>query len=56
MKGGQINVWWKRLSTKDRSVDRPIIDKYMHTVKRRLAVFPSPAGMSLTKLSLAVNY
>jgi hypothetical protein len=24
--------------------------------KRRLAIFPSPAGMSLTKLSLAGNY
>jgi hypothetical protein len=24
-----------------------------YTVKKRLAVFPSPAGMSLTKLSLA---
>jgi hypothetical protein len=26
-----------------------------YTVKKRLAVFPSPAGMSLTKLSLAKN-
>jgi hypothetical protein len=26
------------------------------TVKKRLAIFPSPAGMSLTKLSLAGNY
>jgi hypothetical protein len=27
-----------------------------NTVKKRLAVFSSPAGMSLTKLSLAGNY
>jgi hypothetical protein len=27
----------------------------VHTAKKRLAVFPSPAGMSLTKLSLAGN-
>jgi hypothetical protein len=26
-----------------------------YTVKKRLAVFPSPTGMSLTKLSLAGN-
>jgi hypothetical protein len=26
-----------------------------YTVKKRLTVFPSPAGMSLTKLSLAGN-
>jgi hypothetical protein len=26
-----------------------------YTVKKRLAVFPSPAGMSLTKLSLGEN-
>ncbi len=28
---------------------------YIHTVKKRLPVFPSPAGMSLTKLALAGN-
>jgi hypothetical protein len=29
----------------------------LHTVKKRLALFPSPAGMSLTNLSLAgYNY
>ena len=28
--------------------------KYKHC-KKRLAIFPSPAGMSLTKLSLALN-
>ncbi len=27
----------------------------LYTVKKRLAIFPSPAGMSLTKLSLARN-
>jgi hypothetical protein len=27
-----------------------------YTVKKRLSVLPSPAGMSLTKLSLAGNY
>jgi hypothetical protein len=27
----------------------------LYTVKKRLATFPSPAGLSLTKLSLAVN-
>ncbi len=27
----------------------------IHTVKKRLPVFPSPAGMPLTKLSLAGN-
>ncbi len=26
-----------------------------YTVKKRLAIFPSPVGMSLTKLSLARN-
>ncbi len=26
-----------------------------HTVKKRFTIFPSPAGMSLTKLSLVVN-
>jgi hypothetical protein len=26
-----------------------------YTVKKKLAIFPSPAGMSLTKLSLAGN-
>jgi hypothetical protein len=31
---------------------RPIAN---YTVKKRLAVFPSPAGTSLTKLSLAGN-
>jgi hypothetical protein len=25
----------------------------LYTVKKRLSIFPSPAGMSLTKLSLA---
>jgi hypothetical protein len=25
----------------------------VHTVKKKVAIFPSPAGMSLTKLSLA---
>jgi len=29
--------------------------KYMHTVKKRFHDFPSPAGISLTKLSLAGN-
>jgi hypothetical protein len=29
--------------------------KFYYTVKKRLAVFPSPAGMSLTKLSLGGN-
>jgi hypothetical protein len=28
---------------------------FIYAVKKRLAVFPSPAGMSLTKLSLAEN-
>jgi hypothetical protein len=27
--------------------------RYHDTVKKRLTIFPSPAGMSLTKLSLA---
>ncbi len=27
----------------------------LYTVKKRLTIFPSPAGMSLTKLSLAGN-
>ncbi len=31
-----------------------ILEKY--TVKKRLVFFPSPAGMPLTKLSLAGNY
>jgi hypothetical protein len=26
-----------------------------HTVKKRLSIFPSPGGMSLTKFSLAGN-
>jgi hypothetical protein len=26
-----------------------------YTVKKRFAIFPSPAGMSITKLSLAGN-
>jgi hypothetical protein len=26
-----------------------------HTVKKRFAIFPSPAGLSLTKLSVAGN-
>jgi hypothetical protein len=29
--------------------------KYLVHCKKRLAIFPSPAGMSLTKLSLAGN-
>ncbi len=32
------------------------VAKDMGHCKKRLAVFPSPAGMSLTKLSLAGNY
>jgi hypothetical protein len=28
------------------------VSRTVHTVKKRLAIFPSPAGMSLTKLSL----
>jgi hypothetical protein len=27
----------------------------LYTLKKRLSIFPSPAGMSLTKLSLAGN-
>ncbi len=31
------------------------IQNQLYTVKKRFAIFPSPAGMSLTKLSLAGN-
>jgi hypothetical protein len=31
------------------------IDPSMYTCKKRLTIFPSPAGMSLTKLSLSGN-
>ncbi len=30
-----------------------VVNIQLYTVKKRLAIFPSPAGMSLTKLSLA---
>jgi hypothetical protein len=32
-----------------------LVSKPPCTVKKRLAIFPFPAGMSLTKLSLEVN-
>jgi hypothetical protein len=34
---------------------RPHQDKYIRHCKKRLTIFPSPAGMSLTKLSLTGN-
>jgi hypothetical protein len=34
-----------------KTVDKNVV----YTVKKRLGIFPSPAGMSLTKLSLAGN-
>jgi hypothetical protein len=34
---------------------KPSLVQVNYTLKKRLAVFPSPAGMSLTKLSLAGN-
>jgi hypothetical protein len=35
-----------------------VVQLFLHTIhgKKRLVVFPSPAVMSLTKLSLAGNY
>jgi hypothetical protein len=45
-----------RLSASSRPVSTPgPALRSGHTVKKRLAIFPSPAGMSLTKLSLAGN-
>jgi hypothetical protein len=37
------------------SLPPPPKKKREYTVKKRLAIFPSPAGMSQTKLSLAEN-
>ncbi len=46
--GYQVRVRWLVISF--------FVILYDCTVKKRLAFFPSPAGMSLTKLSLAGNY
>ncbi len=36
-----------------RTPDQDLVPEQVHTVKKRLAIFPSTAGMSLTKLSQA---
>jgi hypothetical protein len=41
------------VESEGRQMNQSLIKHVLYTVKKRLAVFPSPAGMSLTKLSLA---